>query len=466
MTRTISNTPPGAEYSEAALKRTLATPLRITLSWWAFSLVVFAILFPTEQKLNFGLVILTVTFASIAVFVGYSSASRSRARQIEFSSSTDPNKTLILASACLMIFAGVASAQALGFTPSTVVESFGNLGSAYSNRTTLQSTTLPGSTGTLITSGLFFLFPFAVPLSIMHWSALSRGMRLLVVGGVVSYGGYFLAGGTMKGFGDLTILLVIGILVRAARARISGNRAHVSKQRRRWFYAQVGAVGIFLWIVATAMASRLSGRAASLPIFQDDGLLGRILGPDWSVGVEAMTAYFAKGYRGLGLAMDYPPPYDFYGGFRGVSDLLSRYVGLEDAYANSLPLAAQNATGYSATANWWTVFPWLASDFGWVGAILFVGGIGFLAGRLWVNIIYQQDALSVGLFYFVLMFLLFVPANNQVFIDSGSTIGSLVLLTAYTLRGIVRAGRGKSVSPGSDAPVAERPGRLASSALQ
>lgn len=434
-------------------------PARAVVLWWAFSLAIFLLLFPAEYKINLWRVIAVVVAASLAAYWGYTRSLRRASLRTAVVARATPNVWLVASSAVLMVFAGYAGAQAIGFTSDSIAQSTADLGAAYAQRKELQQSGTLGSTGTLVTSALFFLFPFAVPLAIMHGKALPLWLRVLVVAGVTFYGLYFLAGGTMKGFGDLTLLVILGLIARRSRAVVVEGSSAVLKHRRRWFLATAATVIAFLLLVASAMASRLDGRPATLPVFRRDGALGQLLGPHWSVGVEAMLAYFAKGYMGLGISLDYAVPYDVYGGFRGISDLLSRYLGFEDAYSHSLPFIAEGNTGYSATANWWTVFPWLASDFGWIGAVLFIGLVGALAGRLWVEIVYRQDALAVGLFYFVLTFLVFVPANNQVFIGSGSTVGSLVLLFLYLGRNLLRAANTPGGSARSQPGQGSRPVR-------
>lgn len=447
------------------LLRGILLPMRIFAFAWLALLVLYFVAFPSEWRVQSSLVIL-VTVGATAAFVG---GYRLALKSIDHAQVIPPSKRqshllLIAASATLLGVAGVVYSKSLDIrTLGDVQVALDDMGDAYARRRALQATGGTGNGATLVVSAFFFLYPFAIPLGIVQWRQIPMWARVAILAGSGIYAGYFAATGTMKGFGDLLILVAVGLVARSVIRNVDGaNQVRLRIARKLTRGAQFGVVLMgFLVLFIYAFASRLDDRDAMLPAFQPGSAIYSALGPTLAGGLGTVVFYVTNGFAGLGHAFEVAPPYGGYGGFRSISDLASRYLGLPDLYPASLPFLAEAASGYSATRFWWTIFPWIASDFGWVGVILFMGLLGFLASRLWSQFILTGDALSLGLFGFVAITLAYVPANNQVFMSTGTTLGAISLLAVYIVRSLFRAGRPRPKRP--KRPITFTPERMSSS---
>lgn len=430
----------------------LRWPLLILLTFWLGSALLFLLLYPANLKPNADFAVAYLLAASAIFTIGYVVATRvgvlSAIREPRVDSA--PIR-LIVVSSIFMMASAVLLATSLNLASiEAVFSGFSDLGDAYNARKAYQDAYGAGDSGTLVVSLFFPLFPFAIPLSIVYWESLNRFVRLLVTTGALLYAGYFIASGTMKGLGDLAILAIVGTLVRNLRSSRRTPEQEVGSARRRITASLIAGflVVAFLFVMILAFSSRRNYRAATLPMFQPGGPLGDLFGPFWAPGLETALGYYARGYTGLGYALEYSPEVQWYSGFRSLSYLFSTFLGFDHTYPISLPFVVEQYTGYSPTVNWWTVFPWLASSFGWLGALLILGVIGFYCGKLWVDAVRRRSNLAVGVLGFLMIGLFAVPANNQLFLSTSSTFGFLFLSFLYLARKLLATSRAAVESPG------------------
>jgi hypothetical protein len=128
-----------------------------------------------------------------------------------------------------------------------------------------------------------------------------------------------------------------------------------------------------------------------------------------------IVKYWAGGYKGLSECLKLP--YESCYGV-GHSALLARYAGKFNPqnpgflYDKSYPVRAEAASGYSASGSWHTIYPWLASDLTFPGAILFIGLMGFLLARSWNDSLGAQNPFAIAFFCQVLLMFYNIPCNN------------------------------------------------------
>ncbi len=127
-----------------------------------------------------------------------------------------------------------------------------------------------------------------------------------------------------------------------------------------------------------------------------------------------LAGYGTNGYQGLSECLDLPFEW-CYG--CGHSSVMMRRIGsfLGDPnffWERCYPVRLESETGYSATQKWHTVYPWLASDLTYVGALIFVGLLGFLLARVWEDCLRGNSTLAVCLLAQLLMIFYYIPANN------------------------------------------------------
>ncbi len=91
--------------------------------------------------------------------------------------------------------------------------------------------------------------------------------------------------------------------------------------------------------------------------------------------VYMLTRYWTQGYQGLSECLDLPFKW-CYG--LGHSTFLMRYAGVFAAnhdyfLQRSYPYRLEAETGYDVSYYWHTIYPWLASDLTFPGALVAVG---------------------------------------------------------------------------------------------
>lgn len=113
-----------------------------------------------------------------------------------------------------------------------------------------------------------------------------------------------------------------------------------------------------------------------------------------------------------------------------------RVFGTNYFQSQAIPSLLEEETGWSRYVSWHSIYPWLASDFGWVGAVIMLGIISFLLGLSWRLALNDAGPEWVALASLLLLLFAYVPANNQM-LQSGENVSALfltVLLAIFRIR--------------------------------
>ena len=136
-------------------------------------------------------------------------------------------------------------------------------------------------------------------------------------------------------------------------------------------------------------------------------------------------SYLTQGYYGLALCLQLPfdPCYGLGSSFaiRHIVDDMGFSIDIL-----TYPERIERVYGVPAFAKWHTIFPWLASDFTFAGALLIMGMIAMVWGRTLKDGLVTGNVFSITLFYWLTIIMLFVPANNQVF-QTTTTMGAFII---------------------------------------
>jgi hypothetical protein len=127
-----------------------------------------------------------------------------------------------------------------------------------------------------------------------------------------------------------------------------------------------------------------------------------------------IARYWTHGYDGLAQCLDLPFEWS-YG--CGHSLFWSRYVGAlcgdrEVFLERPYPARLEAVSGYRIANYWHTVYPWLASDVTFPGAIVFMGVMAFLLARAWSDALVGANPFAAGFLVQMLMLFFYIPANN------------------------------------------------------
>lgn len=387
--------------------------------------------------------LLLITFVSIAyaaLYAGYwfgagTSARRAHARRLPTAQIRRISVTLIVCGS--LYFAVWAVNQIREFGAGSVADVFSNIvepGSAYAGKFEVYKEREEAGYINPVTQVLVLfsvLQAALIPLLVVWWSEISRPLRAAALMAIALYIISFLYIGTQKGVGDVVIYSLAGFAVRAA---------HGGKSMSRGTRAKVVALIVLGLIASFAyMAINQSSRAIEFGItevlmFGDVGgsLLARTVGEPMAVGIYTILAYPSHGYLGLAYNLSQEFVFSFGAGIsQAFESYRYQYLGGAEHHLLTYPVRTEAATGWPAGMYWATAFPWLASDVTFPGTVVLLFLVGFLMARVWIRAVVGRDWLSIIAFGQFLLFIAFLPANNQVLMQRPGlwTVGTLVGLS-------------------------------------
>jgi hypothetical protein len=244
--------------------------------------------------------------------------------------------------------------------------------------------------------------------------------------------------GKQKQLGDIVIFLMsVGLIKHATPG---------GKFRRKTLLLlaalAVLAIAAFAFILKLRYSTigitavNYNAKASAQTWMNFDHLIFRLLGQDLGFPVAMLlTGYLSGGYYGLSLCLALPFKWTYFlGSSYSLMVAFSRFVGTPFLLEATYPLRMEDATGYSAMTKWHTIFPWLASDFTFVGTLFVLGATGYVYAICWKEAIARQNPVSILLFAVMTLGLVFVPGNNQLMIAPDGVIALWALIILWLLK--------------------------------
>lgn len=275
----------------------------------------------------------------------------------------------------------------------------------------------------------------AVVLGIAYWGSLSRPERFAVIlNTVLNLYVNGVASGTQRPLGLVIIILVILLGQRLTRAD--------KRTRRRVFIAGIAlfliALAAFVWVQLMRYDAlgidvynyyRRSSRQftfdLSNPIFT-------LFGDRWGFGISiVLGAYLTSGFVGLSHCLQLPFVWTWgLGSSYTLSVIAEQWFGY-NAYADTYLYRMEAETGRPGLSAWNTIFPWLASDLTFVGAVLVFIPVGIIYGIAWREVRDYQNPVSLLMVATITIGLVFVPANNQLFSGIDALVASSIMIWVW-----------------------------------
>lgn len=150
-------------------------------------------------------------------------------------------------------------------------------------------------------------------------------------------------------------------------------------------------------------------------------------------GVCSALSYFTQGYYGLSLAFQVPFKWTFFlGNARGINSMVSAlFPSVPDLITETYPVRAGALFGYDGLAHWYTIFSWLASDFTFFGALIIMYLVARLYAKTIIDSVEGKNPLAFSVFVLLNIGYIFLVANNQLFIQRGEALATIVLVISY-----------------------------------
>lgn len=282
-----------------------------------------------------------------------------------------------------------------------------------------------------------FLLAF-FPLVIIFWERIPTWQKFTSVAMYLYFVAIYIAIGTNKAIIDSILLLPAFIYV----ARVSGSGGlHIP----RWVFRAVFILMFvaFLVFFGRGQEERAGGVGVSgyfnsgITLIQaDSGVLENWMTPSQRIAYESLTRYLTSGYYALSLSFDVPHQTTYgLGSSMFMAGQADAALGSNFFTTESIPGQMEQQIGFPQFMLWHSIYPWLASDVGYIGAIVAVGLFSYLLGLSWGFSIVRLDVRYVILASLMLILFIYIPANNQIFQSGESCVGLLIVLIWLAVSG-------------------------------
>lgn len=418
----------GASATEGAVN---ALPLRLSLGYLIATFILFLGVGNVERIPNLWNLVLFLGLAWSMLWLGFKLYKPAVATP-KFRSNGRLLNVIVSFAGLHYFFYGVVHLQLYGMgSPGQILAGMTDPGGSYLQKfeaaESLRLGAVVSPATQLLTLTSILALPL-VPLAIIHWRRLTFWTKAIGIAGLMSYSAFFLAIGTMKGLGDTIAFAVAGFLI------VYVQRGPGDTKRR---------IGSVLAVVASLLAFLIymsvnqSDRARLVGIedrFEPSPLISSIVSEEFALGVAVTAFYPTHGYEGLALNLTQ----DFVwtmgrGSSRALDSYVTQYLDRPSVFASTYPARTEVTTGWPALMNWTTIYPWLASDFTFLGAALLMLPLGWLLAKTWFESVTRKDPVAAVLFAQLVLLIVYIPANNQIGTGRASLIAAAILLVLYTI---------------------------------
>jgi len=161
----------------------------------------------------------------------------------------------------------------------------------------------------------------------------------------------------------------------------------------------------------------------------------KVLGKELGFGIaNIVSLYMSGGYYGLSLCLSLPFVWTYgLGSSYTLNMIFVRIFGSENQLINTYPARMEARYGWPALTRWNTIFPWLASDFSFWGAILLFLPFSAIYSLSWKEAVDYQNPISIVLFSILTVGVVYIPANNQLFHSVESFVQSGIILLTWAV---------------------------------
>lgn len=224
-----------------------------------------------------------------------------------------------------------------------------------------------------------------------------------------------IAKGNQKSIGDIVIFGLLAFVVNV----------DFNKYKKKIYYVSLITGFSLLLFMGYSQYSRYTSRDLDIKdinqnvydylSFDLEHPMFKVFGEKIGFGVSFfVTSYLSDGYYGLSkcLDLDFEWTYGF-GNSLALQATYDKITG-ETLYNHTYLGRMEKVYNIQGKAQWHTIFPWLASDITFVGALLLFFPIGYIYAKSWKEVLTYRNPVSYLMLCLLTIMLVFVPANNQI----------------------------------------------------
>lgn len=238
--------------------------------------------------------------------------------------------------------------------------------------------------------------------------------------------------GTQRSIVTLVILFLTIFLVKIRRA----TKEERKKYKRIFGFTVLCAVILFSNVLLARKTLWADGDIAYNAYGWDynNWMIFLIPSMDAKYALCNLISYLTQGFYGLSLAFQVPFEWTYgLGGMRGLNSIVSQISPIPILEDHTYPLRAGKVFGVDGLASWYTMFPWIASDWTFLGTLLLMYFIAKLFMKCWIQVIKCDNPLAFVMLTLLVMMYVFSIANNQLFVERGESFATIVIGVLYFL---------------------------------
>lgn len=428
------------EKNLAVPKKTQMLPIKISLIYLFGTFAFFLASNMVNKVENLILLISFVVAAYSFLYLGYAFGIATKKNKIFGISNLDARRRksvniIVFVGAVYFILWGVNQINDFGGSDlSQVLRTISNPGTAYSAKFDVYENRIATGAVNRITQILIIfsiVYSIFVPVLVIYWRAIKPGLRIFASFSVFIYIVSFLFIGTQKGIGDIFLFILAGFSIAAGSRHLVID---AKLKRKITLIAAVISVVIFLYM-ALSQSSRAQEFGISTTMVTEDissTWLAKFVGENYALGFYTILGYPSHGYLGLSYNLGTDYVFSYGAGFsQAFESYRHQFLGGDNNFLLTYPARTEVLTGWPAGMFWATAFPWFASDITFIGVLPLMLVVGFIFSRMWLSCIMRIDLISVAIFGQLIIFIAFLPANNQVLMQRQ---GLWIVVTAMFLK--------------------------------
>ena len=243
---------------------------------------------------------------------------------------------------------------------------------------------------------------------------------------------YTVGQGKQKQFGDYAIFFVGILAIKiGARGRLRFRDVAIGSSI---FVFAVLALSFLLgkrYDAIDVNYSTINARIHPLQSIRLDSSIFDIFGQKLGFSLAMLSQYLSSGYYGLslGLQQDFTWTW-FLGESYSVAVIFNRWFGFPFMFEQTYPVQIGYTTGWGAS-KWVSIFPWLASDWTYPGALVVLAIFAAIYARVWRESIEYRNPFAILIFCLLNIGVVYIPANNQLVHTPGAIITGIVAFGLY-----------------------------------
>ena len=276
-----------------------------------------------------------------------------------------------------------------------------------------------------------FLFYFAFFLGFFLFKRINFFYRLILIISVIldlMYQTLFI--GTQRSIITIAILSIVLFSIKS----IDKNFNIKYKKIIKILFFLIILFVLFLKVISARYGMWNPSYYRNIDIYNLDSMwLFPFKNPRLKYDICNIISYVTQGYYGLSLTFQTNFKWTFFlGAFRGINSIVSQIIPSIPEMADlTYPIRAGVIYNFDGYAQWFTIFPWLASDFTFLGALIYMGLIAKLYMRCWIQVIKYKNPIAFLMLVLLSIQYIFIVANNQLFIQRGESLATIIIFLIY-----------------------------------